>query len=140
MYGRADVALRLLARGEKVGSADRQLLYFATALGQSDAVPALVKYTREVNVSDRADVTPLMFAARAGRADAVRALLAAGARVNTRSDRDWPPLLERNITHYIGGHGPSRPPLVGGYMALRAAKEGGHAEVARLLDEAGGRD
>ena len=105
-----------------------------------DAVPGLLQHSREVNASDRADVTALMFVARAGHVAAVRALLAAGARVNTRSDREWPPLLERHLSFYVGGHSPSRPPLVGGYTALRAAQEGGHTEVARLLVEAGGRD
>ncbi|MFC5496877.1 ankyrin repeat domain-containing protein [Caenimonas terrae] len=140
LHGRADVALRLLARGEKAGPADRHLLYFAAALGQGDAVPRLLRWTREVNAADRAGVTPLMFAASAGNATAVGALLAAGARVNARSDRDWPPLLERGITHYFSGHPPSRQPLVGGYTALRAARERGHAEVARLLLDAGARD
>jgi ankyrin repeat protein len=140
MHGRADVALRMLARGDKVGAADRHLLYFTAALGQAEAVPGMLRSTREVNVSDRAGVTPLMLAADAGDAAAVRALLAAGARVNARSDREWPPLLERGLHHYIGGHSPSRPRLVGGYTALRAARERGHAEVARLLSEAGGRD
>ena len=140
MHGRADVALRLLARGDKPGPADRQLLYFVTALGQADAVPALLKSTREVNVSDRAGVTALMFAAHAGNAAAVTALLAAGARVSARSDQDWPPLLERGLHRAIGGHSPSPPPLVGGYTALRAASERGHAEVVRILSAAGGRN
>ena len=140
MHGRADIALQLLARGKKVGPADQHLLYFAAAFGQVDAVPGLLQHSREVNASDRADVTALMFVARAGHVAAVRALLAAGARVNTRSDREWPPLLERHLSFYVGGHSPSRPPLVGGYTALRAAQEGGHTEVARLLVEAGGRD
>ena len=140
LYGRADVALRMMARGEKVGAADRDLLYFTAALGQADAVPGMLRFTREVNVSDRADVTPLMLAADAGNGPAVRALLAAGARVNARSDREWPPLLERGLHHYFGGHSPSPPRLVGGYTALRAARERGHAEVARILSEAGGRD
>lgn len=138
--GRPDVALRLLDKGHKVGRADRHLLYFAAAFGHFDAISGLLRHTREVDAADRADVTPLMFAAGAGHAGAVRALLAAGASVNTRSAREWPPLHERNAYHYIGGHAPSRPPLVGGYTALGAARERGHQEVVRILAEAGGRD
>jgi hypothetical protein len=36
------------------------------------------------------------------------------------------------------GHSPSSPRLVGSYTALRAAKEQGRTEVARILIEAGG--
>jgi hypothetical protein len=40
----------------------------------------------------------------------------------------------------LSGHGHSRPPLVGGYTALRAAQERGHAEVVTILKNAGGRE
>jgi len=87
-----------------------------------------------------------MMAAQDGHADAVRALLAARARVNVRSARDWPPLAERNLREEFGAalaghsHSQPKPRLVGGYTALRAAKERGHAETARILAEAGGRE
>jgi hypothetical protein len=40
----------------------------------------------------------------------------------------------------LAGHSPSPPRLVGGYTALRAAKERGHADVVRILEAAGGRE
>jgi ankyrin repeat protein len=144
MHGAGDVALKLFERDRRIEPADRNLLYFAAGFDQWELVKAALPYTKEVNAADRADVTPLMFAAQAGRADVVQALLAAGARVNTRSDRTWPPLLERNLKEEIGGaiagHSRRPPRLVGGYTALGAAKERGHAEVVRILAAAGGRE
>jgi ankyrin repeat protein len=144
LHNRGDLALRMLARERKVEPGDRHLLYFAGFLGQWDVVLAALAYKPDVNAGDRADVTPLMLAAQDGRADVVRGLLASGAKVNTRSDRSWPPLLDRDLRTEIGaavaGHSPAPPRLVGGYTALRAAKEAGQAEVARILKEAGGRE
>jgi ankyrin repeat protein len=147
LSGRPDIAQRLLERDGKIEAADRNLLYFAAAAGDWDFALAALRHTREVNVANRADVTPLMLAAGAGRADVVRALLAARADVNARSARIWPPLTERNIRDELGnqlgafaGHSPPKPDLVGGYTALGAAKESGNAEVVRILSEAGGRE
>jgi ankyrin repeat protein len=140
LHGRPDIATRLLERERKLSRADRHLLYFAAAGGHWDLVTSALRHARDVDASDRADVTPLMFAAQAGNAKAVRALLAAGADVNARSVRSWPPLSEFNLGSAIAGHSPSPPRLAGGYTALRAARERGHAEVVRLLQEAGGRD
>jgi ankyrin repeat protein len=147
LSGRTEIAQRLLERDRKIDPADRNLLYFAAAAGDWDFALAALRHTREVNVSNRANVTPLMLAAHAGRADVVRALLATGADVNARSDRIWPPLTERNIREELAsqlgafaGHSPRPPKLVGGYTALGAAKESGNAEVVRILGEAGGRD
>lgn len=144
MHAAGDVALKLLERDRRIEPADRNLLYFAAGFDQWELVKAALPYTKEVNAADRADVTPLMFAAQAGRADVVQALLAAGAKVNARSDRTWPPLLERNLKEEIGGaiagHSRRAPRLVGGYTALGAAKERGHADVVRILAAAGGRE
>ena len=143
LHGRGDLAARMLQRDRKVDPSDRHLLYFAGFLGQWDAVLAALPYKPDVNAGDRADVMPLMLAAQDGRADVVRALLAAGAKVNTRSDRTWPPLFERKLGEEaaaFAGHSPAPPRLVGGYTALRAAKEAGQAEVVRILKEAGGRE
>lgn len=139
LHNRPDIALRLLERERKVTRADRDLLYFAAAAGQWDLVIGALAFTREVDAADRADVTPLMMAAYAGNSAAVRALLAAGAKVNARSARDWPPFFEADWRAALSGH-PSRPPLVGGYTALRAAKERGHVEVTRILVDAGGKE
>lgn len=139
-HGRPDIALRLLEREKNVSRADRDLVYFSAAFGQWDLLMGALPYAREVNVSNRADVTPLMLAADAGRADAVRALLAAGASVNARSVRSWPPLSDTNLLAALAGHSPTPPKLAGGYTALRAAREKGHAEVVRILTEAGGRE
>lgn len=139
IYSRPDIALRLAQRDGTVTRADRDLLYFAAVLGHWELAKGALQYTQRVNVADRADVTPLMLASHAGRADVVRAFLAAGAKVNSRSARDWPPLLETDFLAALSGH-PSRPPLVGGYTALRAARERGHQEVARILEEAGGKE
>ena len=144
LHGKPDIALRLLARDRKVEPSDRFLLYFAASAGHWDLLIGALPYTKEVNASNRADVTPLMLAADAGRADAVRALLAAGASVNARSARNWPPLLERNFRDEIAvgfaGHSPGKPKLVGGYTALGAAKAKGHIEVGRILMRAGGKE
>ena len=138
-FGRPDIAVRLLERDRIVSRADRDLLYFAASAGQWDLVKAALPQAKEVDAADRADRTPLMFAAHAGQMDVVRALLAAGAKVNARSAREWPPLLETDLRAAIAGH-PSRPALVGGYTALRAARERGHQEVAKVLEAAGGRE
>jgi ankyrin repeat protein len=138
-FGRPDIAVRLVERDRIVSRADRDLLCFAAATGHWDLVMGALPYTREADAADRADRTPLLFAAHAGQADVVRALLSAGAKVNVRSARNWPPLLEADLLSALSGH-PSRPTLVGGYTALRAARERGHQEVAKFLEAAGGRE
>jgi ankyrin repeat protein len=141
---RDDIALRMLQRERRIDASDQHLLYWAALLGEWEVLLAALPYKPDVNAGDRADVTPLMLAAYDGRADAVRALLAAGAKVNARSAKIWPPLFERNLKEELGGalagHSPAPPRLVGGYTALRAAKERNHAEVARILETAGGRE
>jgi ankyrin repeat protein len=141
---RGDLAVRMLQRDRKIDAYDQHLLYWAGFFGQWEVVLAALPYKPDINAGDRADVTPLMLAAYDGRADAVRALLAAGAKVNARSARTWPPVFERNLKEEFGGaiagHSPAPPRLVGGYTALRAAKERGHTEVARILEAAGGRE
>jgi ankyrin repeat protein len=141
---RPDLAVRMVQRDRRIDPADRHVLYFAGYLGQWDVVLAALAYKPDVNAGDRAGVMPLMLAAQDGRADVVRALLAAGAKVNARSAGSWPPLFERNLKEELGaavaGHSPGPPRLVGGYTALRAAKERGHAEAVRVLQAAGGRE
>jgi ankyrin repeat protein len=139
LLGRPDIAVRLVQRERQVSRADRHLLYFAAAVGAWDVVTAALPYTKDANAANRAGVTPLMMAASAGQVEAVKALLAAGANVNARSASDWPPLLERSPLSLFAGHSPSRPHLVGGYTALRAASERQHAEVVKLLAQAGAR-
>ena len=144
LHGRPDIALRLVQRDRGIEPADRNLPYFAAEADAWELLLAILPYAKDVNAANRAKVTPLMLAADAGRADAVRALIAAGAHVNARSAGDWPPLAERNLREEfaagLAGHSASRPKLVGGYTALRAARARGHADVARLVVEAGGKD
>jgi ankyrin repeat protein len=141
---RGDLAVRMLQREGRIDAADQHLLYWAGFFGEWDVVLRALPYKPDVDAGDRAGVTPLMLAAYDGRADAVRALLAAGAKMNARSVRTWPPLFERNLKEELGGaiagHSPAPPRLVGGYTALRTAKERGHAEAARLIEAAGGRE
>lgn len=143
LHGKPDIALRLLARDRKVEPSDRFLLYFAASAGYWDLLIGALPYTKEVNASNRADVTPLMIAADGGNVGAVRALLTAGARINARSARNWPPLLERNLHDEIFLaflRRSLKPKLVGGYTALGAANAKGHIEISRILTEAGGRE
>ena len=144
LHGRSDVALRIVGRDRRTGPADRNLPYFAADAGDWELLLAILPHASDVNVANRAKVTPLMLAADAGHAEAVRALVAAGADVNARSARAWPPLPERNLREEfaagLAGHSPPKPRLVGGITALRAAKARGHSEVARLLVEAGGKE
>ena len=139
-HRRPDAAVRLLARDRKVAPEDRFLLYFAGLLGEWDVVIQALAYTQEANVSDRAGVTPLMLAAEDGRVDAVKALIAGGAKLNAKSASDWPPLLETPPAMLFMGHGPTKPRLVGGYTALKAARGRQREEVVRVLLEAGARD
>ncbi|HEX6296351.1 MAG TPA: ankyrin repeat domain-containing protein, partial [Burkholderiales bacterium] len=132
LQGKPQLAVRLLQRDRRLEAADRNLAYFAAAAEAWELLLAVLPYTNNVNAANRAGVTALMLAADAGRADVVRALLAAGADVNARSVDSWPPLTE------IGLYTRSMPKLGGGNTALRAAKRRGHADVARLLVEAGG--
>ena len=140
-HDRPQVALRLVRRDRKIDPADRDLLYFAAALQQWEVMIGSLPYVAKKNVdaANRVGVTPLMLAARAGNAEAVRALLASGARVNARSALVWRS-PDASLLGALSGHGPRPPDLVGGYTALRAAKEGNHTEAARLLNEAGGRE
>jgi ankyrin repeat protein len=139
LHGRPDIALRLLERDKTLPRGDRYLLYFAAAIGQWELVTGALSYGAEVDAANRAGVTPLMLAAESGSVEAVRALLAAGARVNARSALVWP-AKDWSFAGALSGHGPRKPRLVGGYTPLRAAKERSHAEVARLLSDAGGRE
>jgi ankyrin repeat protein len=139
LAGRPDIALRLLQRDRRLAASDRHLLYFAATRGHWALFTAALALASDVNAGDRAGVTPLMVAAQAGNVSAVQGLLAAKAAVNARSASEWPPLLERSPLWLFAGHSPSRPNLVGGYTALRAAQEKNHAEVVRLLTQAGAR-
>jgi ankyrin repeat protein len=139
-HRRPDAALRLLARDRKVTQDDRFLLYFAGRLGAWDVVLRVLALSNEVNVSDRAGVTPLMFAAEDGRVDAVKALIASGAKLDAKSVNGWPPLLETPPAMLIMGHGPSQPRLVGGATALKAARGRQREDVVKVLLEAGARD
>jgi ankyrin repeat protein len=139
MNKQPDIAIRLMKRDRKIARADRDLLYFAATLAQWDALVAAVPYGANVATADRAGVTPLMLAANVGQVAAVRAMLDGGANVNARSAQEWPPFLERNFMAQ-GAHGHGPPPLVGGYTALRAAREKKHDEVVKLLAAAGARE
>jgi ankyrin repeat protein len=146
LVGRPAIARGQLDRDRRIEAADRNVLYFAAEHGEWELLLEALRYTREANASNRADVTPLMFAANAGRSDAVRALLAAGANVNARSARTWPPLADRKLLDELGaafaGHSSRQPlpPLVGGFTALGLARQRGNPEVARILGDAGGRE
>ena len=141
LAGRSDIAALVLERDRRIDTADRNIAYFAADAGSWDLLLTALRRGAPPSVANRAGVTPLMLAADAGRADVVRALIAAGADVRARSDSTWPPLLERKFREEFGaaiaGHSPAKPRLVGGYTAMRAAKERGHEEVVRVLREAG---
>jgi hypothetical protein len=140
LHGRGDLAARILARDRKLAPSDRFLPYFAGRVREWELALEAIGVMRDVDASDRAGVTPLMLAADAGRADVVKVLLAKGANVNARSASDWPPIWETSPLMLFGGHSPSKPPLVGGYTALKAARERRHDDVAAILVQAGGRD
>jgi ankyrin repeat protein len=140
LHRRPDAALRLLARDRKVTPEDRFMLYFAGRLGEWDVVLRALALSTDVNVSDRAGVTPLMLAAEDGRVDAVKALIASGAKLDAKSANGWPPLLETPPAMLTMGHGPSQPRLVGGTSALKAARGRQREDVVRVLLEAGARD
>jgi ankyrin repeat protein len=139
-HRRPEAAVRLLARDRKVTPDDRFLLYFAGRLGEWDVVLRALALSTDVNVSDRAGVTPLMLAAEDGRVDAVKALIAKGAKLEAKSANGWPPLLETPPSMLIMGHGPSQPRLVGGTTALKAARGRQREDVVKVLLEAGARD
>jgi hypothetical protein len=84
LSGKSDFARRLIERDRRIEPSDRNLLYFAASAGDWDLVLAALRHSKEVNVSNRADVTPHAGGARA--LHVVRAS-AAGADVNARSAR-----------------------------------------------------
>jgi ankyrin repeat protein len=136
---RPQLALRLVQRDRRVEPADRDLLYFAATFRHWDLVVGALPYVERKNVdaANGVGVTPLMLAARDGNLSVVQALLGAGAKVNARSNRVWVS-PDASFFAAFSGHGPRPPDLVGGYTALRAAKERGHSEVVGVLAQAGG--
>lgn len=91
------------------------ILPWAVGYGYTEVVRELVKAgTRIDDPLDRFGQTPLMQAARTGKTEIVRTLLELGAKIGAK-DRE-------------------------GKTALDYAKEKGHAEIAEILNQAGGKD
>ncbi|EOD38755.1 hypothetical protein EMIHUDRAFT_361574 [Emiliania huxleyi CCMP1516] len=114
MHGRRRVAQLLLSSGSWVDAGDRggaSALHHAAAGGHAGAALACLQAGAAVGATDGAGATPLHHAALAGSADVVRVLLAAGASAS---------------------QGP------GGATPREIALARGHAEVASILERAGG--
>ncbi|MDD8014239.1 MAG: ankyrin repeat domain-containing protein [Acidobacteriota bacterium] len=91
------------------------ILLWAVGYGYTEVVRELVKAgTRIDDPIDRFGQTPLMQAARTGKTEIIRTVLELGAKINAK-DRE-------------------------GKTALDYAKENGHAEIAEILNQAGGKD
>ena len=91
------------------------MLHYAAESGLTEMVGLLIGNGASVNAGADEDSTPLILAASAGRAQVVRILLAARADPRARID-------QRTMVSYV---------------ASRASKTGGHADVVQALFEAG---
>jgi ankyrin repeat protein len=107
--GRSDAALRLIADGADMRTADARgytPLHWASATGQADTVRALVRGWPGVSVAAADGATPLRLAIVNGHGDIVRLVLAAGARMDAGTPRlarsvEMAQLLQRAAT--LGG-------------------------------------
>ncbi len=106
---------------------------------RTEAVRALLAAHADVNAKDHRGVTALMFAADGGLRDAVDALLAAGAdpNVKTGSFETEKYLFYRRSDKVVWGFTPVK---MKGWMALKAAKDGGYGDIVELLKKAGAKD
>jgi hypothetical protein len=94
------------------------LAVVATTCINTEPVKALIAAGADVNARDNNDWTTLMWAAMSGKTEATKALIAAGADVNAGVD--------------VKGKEKS-----GRVTALMFARQHGHAEVVRILQQAG---
>jgi ankyrin repeat protein len=112
--GQKDMVELLLARGASIDAIDRlnkNAMTYAAGEGRTDVVLLLLARGVDPNAVYQNDLTALMWAAGNGKLATVKALLAAGARPGLKDNR--------------------------GKTALDLAREGKHAEVVALLENAG---
>ena|SRR5438105_6552656 len=114
-FGHAEVVRMLLAAGASPDVASRnemkvRPLHAATARGDVEIVRLLLAAGADPNAAQQAGFVPLHEAAHANKREIAEALVGAGARTDVKEDR--------------------------GRTAADLAREGGHEELARWLDQA----
>jgi ankyrin repeat protein len=149
--GFPEIAVRLIAAGADVGAANRYgvtALYLAARAGDAAGTRALLAAGASANTSLPEGETALMTAAKAGQAAVVRTLLTGGAEFLSLSDLAYESAapFPRPTSGYGSVANPPPPRNRAdvnaregwyGQTALMWAAAEGHADVVRLLLEAG---
>lgn len=147
--GHLGIVKLLLASGADPNAREAEAgltpLAVAAFKGRAGVVQELIGAGAKVDEADKKGSTPLMHAADSGSVASLRSLLAAGANPNRVGDGDVTPLMIASAKGEIemvrallkAGADP-RARTEKGYMAIHAAKEEEHEEIARLLEASRG--
>ncbi len=146
LQGKLDEVERLVSKGTAVDAIDpdnRTPMIFAAFNGHTPVVSFLLENGAEVDAKDISGRTALMYAASGPFGETVELLLTNGADVNVQGTLEGFTALmtaaaegQADVVRRLLGHGADRS-LVDkdGDTALSFARQNGHTEVFRLLEE-----
>jgi uncharacterized protein len=144
--GHVEVVKLLLQRGAEINRRDTLMentaLMHAATTGRDSAIEALIAGGANIEARDVLGFTAMTYASIQGHERAASVLLSHGANINTKSDAGLTPLMQvsfggrqTRMIPFLLSHGADIAVKdIGNRTALDIAKEKGHDEFVRLLE------